>query len=146
MDYLITLITTLIVIYGLFKVYKRGRKKHYDIVNNKGESDKSIILEAVKTNIALHGGFAIGVLFVGLGLWVTYQELITPDEVIKQNAANYRARKLEQSAAQSMNEHCEKFARARQECAIAANYSQCIEIKGSSTVYIDICNDNGKVK
>jgi len=146
MQYLIFLIITPIVLYALFKVYKRGRKKHYDIVNNNTESDKFVIKEAVKTNIAIHFGIAMAVGWGGLGLWVTYQELITPDEVIKQNAANYRARKLEQSAAQSMNEHCEKFARARQECAIAANYSQCIEIKGSSTVYIDICNDNGKVK
>jgi hypothetical protein len=44
------------------------------------------------------------------------------------------------------NSNCKKYALSRKECAVAANYSQCMELKGSNSAYVNLCSDDGKIR
>jgi hypothetical protein len=79
-------------------------------------------------------------------LWTIFSDLTMSEESRLRNIEEYQQKQFYKS----LSVTCYQFSKARQECATAGSYSQCMEIKGGGNpnfyAYINLCNDDGTTK
>jgi len=143
MNFVVGLLIIAIVIYGFRKVFGRWREQYSVLSADKPNLEDAEYKERLGSVLGIHLSLAAGVFFVGLFLWMGYLDLMTPADVIRQQAENYKAQKAQKPGSEINRVDCVRYEAARQECATAAKVGQCVEIKlGVNDAYMgqSLCN------
>lgn len=141
MDDLKEILIVSISIFLFIKVIKNFIKKKNELKSVGKWNRKS--MDSIVPNYIFLG---IGALATPLFLWVTFLDLTMPEETRLRNIEKNKQKQF----LDSLSVTCYQFSKARQECATAGSYSQCMEIKGGGnpnySSYINICSEDGKIR
>jgi hypothetical protein len=131
MEYIVILISAIIIILGVKKIYERWQRMHREITSEKINLDADIYKEQIVKNISMHILFTVGLLWLGLMFWAMFKDFTNPSAVTNSIKGSYGASAAEQEGLTKTEWYarCKDFVRSKDECAVSAKVSQCIDIK-----------------
>lgn len=87
------------------------------------------------------------------GAMYVYHNLKSTNDVVRSNNVDKKdvpnsskAVDRQENDLHALRLNCSKYAEARELCASAANYGDCMELRGSNQAYVNVCTENGSIR
>ena len=109
-----------------------------------GLKEKSLNKETVAVCIFL----GLCAIWLPLMIWAVISDVMQPEENRLKNIKEREKQEQIKIYIERLSSDCYQYAKARQECAVAGNYSVCMEIKGKDNINFSsfLCTEDGSVR